>query len=130
MKESTDLYRQIHPSWITNGRIGSHAFVPSAKDSGMLSVYDGEQFAAIQAWTHYTTVLNHASAGVCSLTAAEAGSVKLSSRMDETGPGKFPGHAVIDFNSEAKSRWKTLGKQLRDFAVARGFQAMGTPASP
>ena len=35
------LHRQVHPSWIQEGRITSQAFSPTPKDLGLLSVYLG-----------------------------------------------------------------------------------------
>jgi hypothetical protein len=92
--EEQTLHRQVHPSWVQEGRITSQAFTPTPKDEGLLSVYDGTQMTPEESFTHYTTELKLSAAGSVSVSAAEAGSVGLQWRLD---PKPFPQHAVIDF---------------------------------
>ena len=43
MTGTTLLLRQIHPSFVQDGRVTSQAFRPTPKDESLLSVYDGDQ---------------------------------------------------------------------------------------
>ena len=52
MNNETLLLRQIHPSFIQAGHITSQAFRPTPKDQNKLSVYDGDQISAEDAWQH------------------------------------------------------------------------------
>ena len=63
MNSETILIRQIHPSFIQDGRVGSNAFCPTSKDEGKLSTYDGDTIDAEAAWQHYTSDLGHESVG-------------------------------------------------------------------
>lgn len=49
VNEATHLHRQVHPSWVQDGRATSQAFKPTPKDNGRLSVYDGDQMVAEKA---------------------------------------------------------------------------------
>ena len=46
MNNSTNLFRQISPTFIKDGQVTSQAFTPTRKDEKKLSVYDGDQFSA------------------------------------------------------------------------------------
>ena len=63
MNNDTLLLRQVHPSWIQNGRVTSQAFTPTPKDNGHLSSYDGDMISAEAAWRHYTNKLGYESSG-------------------------------------------------------------------
>ena len=54
--EEQTLHRQVHPSWVQEGRITSQAFSPTPKDAGLLSVYDGKQIAAEGSFNHYRLI--------------------------------------------------------------------------
>ena len=64
MNDTTLLYRQIHPSFVQDGRVTSQAFRPTPKDQNQLSVYDGDLIGPPAAFEHYTEKLKHASVGV------------------------------------------------------------------
>ena len=64
MTPDTLLFRQVNPGWIREGRVTSQAFKPTAKDEKKLSVYDGDQVTAQQAYVHYTSRLGLPSVGV------------------------------------------------------------------
>lgn len=53
MTHETLLHRQVHPSWIQEGRVTSQAFKPTPKDEGMLSVYDGDVSGPEESWRHH-----------------------------------------------------------------------------
>lgn len=120
MTPSTFLHRQINPSWIQADRITSQAFKPTPKDGGRLSVYDGDQMTASQAWEHYTTALGLRSVGVQSVSVEECLRLALHAAAD---PGVFPAHAVIIFDPIlTKGQIETAAKTFRRLAAARGWQ--------
>jgi hypothetical protein len=117
--DETLLHRQIHPTFVQNGRVTSQAFKPTPKDDGLLSVYDGDLITAEAAWKHFTQMLKHVSTGVYALTMAECKSTGLPARPD-TNP--FPEHAVVDFTAYGSNQIDKKAKLLRLYAVARGWQ--------
>jgi hypothetical protein len=118
MRSETILIRQIHPSFIQDGRVGSNAFCPTSKDDGKLSTYDGDKIDAESAWKHYTDDLGYQSVGAYGLSVGECMSWDLQVSED---PEPFPEHVVIDFNAHGASAVKKKGKQLRKCAVDRGW---------
>ena len=109
------LHRQVHPSWVQDGRVTSQAFSPTPKDAGLLSVYDGKKIAPEPSFIHYTTVQRLAAAGSVSVTTDEVASVGLPWRPD---PEPFPEHAVIDYSAlptlgKAKAKAQALAERAR-----------------
>ncbi len=98
----------------------SLAFRPFPKDNGLLSVYDGDQIAPEPAWFHYTKQQGYQSAGVWSVTVAEAEACQLPARPDPKP--NSPQHALIDFTSHAKKQQEAKSKILAAKAEARGCQ--------
>ncbi len=120
MTPATLLHRQINPAWIQADRVTSQAFKPTPKDEGRLSVYDGDQMTASQAWEHYTTALGLRSAGVQSVSVDECQQQTL---LAEPDPDASPAHAVIIFNPIlTKGQIETAAKALCKLAAARGWQ--------
>lgn len=119
MNDDTLLHRQINPSWVQSGRVTRQAFKPSAKDSGWLSVYDGDMMTAQEAWTHYTDELGFASIGVLAVTCHECVALELPVTSD---PKPFPTHVVIDFNGCSNSQVEKKSKRLTVAATDRGWQ--------
>lgn len=114
------LHRQVHPSWIQQGRFTSQTFTPTPKDVGLCSVYDGNLMDSQQSFTHYTKELGKRSAGVVSVTVAEVQAVELTWRPD---PEPFPEHAVIDFTGmTSNSKIKAKGVALTEHARRRGWR--------
>ena len=118
MNSETILIRQIHPSFVQNGRVGSNAFYPTPKDEGKLSTYDGDKIDAESAWHHYTNDLQHDSAGAFGISVAECSSLDLPVSED---PKPFPEHVLVDFTAFGSSAVKKKGKKLRNFAIERGW---------
>jgi len=115
MNDNTEVRRQIHPSFVEQGRIQSRAFVPTPKDQGLLSVYDGDQISPIEAYVHFTQKFK--SCGVASFTVSEA---KQSGSLDvRPDPEPFPEHAVVDFTQLSEKERKDAAKNIRDFALKR-----------
>ena len=118
MNSGTLLHRQVNPSWMQQGRITSQVFKPTPKDHYRLSVYDGDQVTALQAWLHYTTELGFASIGVLAVTVAECEALDLAAEPD---PEPFPAHAVIRFDACTPSQIEKKAKRLKAAGEARGW---------
>lgn len=120
MNRDALLFRQIHPNFIDRGgRVTSQAFKPFPRDDNRLSVYDGDQITAEDAWRHYVHTLNNASAGVMAVTVAECRDHDLRPEHD---PDPFPQHAVIDFSGLSKKCIRSAAKKLAACADRRGWQ--------
>ena len=119
MNNGTLLLRQVHPSFVQQGRITSQVFKPTIKDNNELSVYDGDQISADAAWKHYTCELHLASTGVVAVAVAECVKYGLQAHPD---PSRFPEHAVINFVGVAKNQIQSVAKRLRIAAEKRGWQ--------
>ncbi|WP_122846291.1 hypothetical protein [Pseudomonas viridiflava] len=118
MKGSTQLLRQVNPSWIQDGRITSQTFSPTPKDDKKVSCYDGDQITAPLAHDHFVVGLSLKSAGVVSVTVDECQSLALPALPD---PGPFKEHAVIDFEGVAPGDIKRKAKALRIIAEQRDW---------
>lgn len=119
MNDVTFLYRQVHPSWIQEGRVTSQVFKPTPKDEGLLSVYDGDMIDPLGAWRHYNNNLELPSCGVLAVTVNECSTLSLPARPD---PEPFPEHAVIDFNEiSSSSAREKKAKMLKHYAEKRDW---------
>jgi len=118
MNSDTLLLRQIHPSFIQDGKVTSQAFRPTPKDEKKLSVYDGDQINAIDAWNHFTTTLILKSNGVQAITVDECTQCNLSILPD---PNTFPEHCLIDYSSYNENEIKKKAKFLKSRAENRGW---------
>lgn len=118
MTDETLLLRQVHPTFIQQGRVTSQAFRPTPKDKNRLSAYDGDLIQPEPAWHHYTTTLGYASVGVMAVSVAECTSLSLPTSPD---PEPFPEHAFIDFAAVDKGAFEKLSKRLKAHAEARGW---------
>lgn len=119
MTPETLLLRQVNPNWIRDGRITSQVFRPTPKDKKQLSVYDGGQMTAREAYAHYTQQLQLSSVGVMAVTVGECQQQDLPVVPD---PVPFPAHVVIDFHLFSNSESKTKAKHLTRAATLRGWQ--------
>lgn len=119
MNSVTLLLRQVNPAWVQLGRVTSQVFRPTPKDQRRLSVYDGDQITAFESWRHYTGTLGCGSVGVLGVSVGECRSLHLDAKPD---PGPFPEHAVIVFGELTNTQVEKTAKQLRGFAVERGWQ--------
>lgn len=119
MNDQTLLYRQVHPSWVQQGRVTSQAFRPTPKDENKLSLYDGDKVTAEKSWHHFTTVLSLTSAGVLAISMSDCKSVNLSPTPD---PIPFPEHVILDFGALNNNGIAKVSKTLRNFADKRGWQ--------
>lgn len=119
MTPETLLYRQVHPSWVRDGRITSQAFHPTSKDNNNLSVYDGDQITPEDAWNHYTNVLEFKSSGVVAVSVADCEDQELGVTSDPQPA--FLEHVLIDFSGIATNRMKRVARRLSRLAGSRGW---------
>lgn len=117
MTSTTLLLRQIHPSFVKNGRVTSQAFRPTPKDEHKLSVYDGDLINAEASWIHYRS-RKLESSGVTAVTVEECSKEDLIVR---SSPEVFPEHAEIDFLGCKPNECEKKSKRLRNAAVVRGW---------
>lgn len=119
MNAGTLLHRQVHPSWVQEGRVSSQVFKPTSKDEHCLSVYDGDQIDAESAWRHYVNTLNLESIGVLAVTVWECEILELTVVPD---PDAFPEHVCIDFRGLTNRQIEKKAKTLNLTARSRGWQ--------
>ncbi|OHV49354.1 hypothetical protein BCD48_12960 [Pseudofrankia sp. BMG5.36] len=121
------LWRQVHPAFVSRGRITSQAFTPTEKDARQLSVSRSALVTAERAHRHHTEVLGLASVGSYAVSVGDVSAEDLrviddaeSTMVLESAP---PGHAYIDFRPrlpEGAGRLRKIAARLRDAAEARG----------
>lgn len=120
MTGKTLLHRQVNPSWLQEGRVTSQLFRPTPKDKNAVSVYDGDQISAENAWHHFSEVQKLDSVGVLAVTVDECASQGLDSTPD---PAPYPEHVLIRFNENlSKSAIKSKAAMLKNKAEHRGWQ--------
>lgn len=119
MIDTTLLYRQVHPSWIQEGRPTSQTFKPTPKDNGKLSTYDGDAIGPQSFWEHFTGTLRFSSMGVLGLTVGEFKAEDLTASCDPLPD--FPQHVGVDFQAFNGSQVEKKSKRLRNIAIVRGW---------
>lgn len=120
MDRDTELYRQVSPSFIREGRVTRQVFLLTEKDKGELSVYDGSMISPKQSYLHFT--VKYGSAGVLSVTVADCLGLGLNVK---SAPKEFREHAVIAFPDsfqKSKAVLKNIAIKLRDLAVGYGWK--------
>lgn len=114
------LHRQVHPTFLRDGRLSSQAFKPNSGDDGQLSVARGSLASAKAAYERYIA-RKRASCGVWSVTLTECAAVSAPAYADPLEDDDA--HAVINFNEVAtKSQWDKVADKLAACARARGCQ--------
>jgi hypothetical protein len=98
--------------------VTSQLFSPTPKDQKKLSVYDGDQISAENAWKHYDGALGFNSVGVMAVSVGECETHSLPAVAD---PAPFPEHVVIDFSAFAGNQIKSKAKKLQMAAISRGW---------
>jgi hypothetical protein len=118
------LFRQVHPSFVRDGRPSSQAFRPTPKDAGRLSVARGTLATAAAAFHHHTEHLGLSSAGTWGVTVGECLEQGLPALADPlTSPPERvadPAHAVIDFTAHSRGQMEARGARLALRANERG----------
>ncbi|TVR37770.1 MAG: hypothetical protein EA392_11805 [Cryomorphaceae bacterium] len=125
MIDDTLLLRQVHPSWVQGNAISiqtftSQTFKPTPKDNGLLSVYNGDVFTAVEAYEHYTDTIGLTSAGIVAVSKKECDSIDLAV-IEDNDP--FEGHCSLDYRSfiAVKREVKRIASMLKLFATERGW---------
>jgi hypothetical protein len=129
------LFRQVHPSFIRDGRPSSQAFRPTAKDDGELSVSRETLTTPERAFRHHTEQLELGSAGTWAVTVGEAREQSLLSYPDPIEKSEEavadPAHAIIDFVPiAAKNQREAKAVRLQRKATARGRLYPSTEIPP
>lgn len=118
MTPNTLLLRQIHPSFIQDGRVTSQAFRPTPKDEFLLSVDDGDRVTAEASWQRFITNPVCKSLGVQAVSQAECTAQELSV-IEDGNP--HPEHCSVDFTAFDKKVIEKKSKLLRVQAETRGW---------
>lgn len=118
MTENTLLLRQIHPTFVQNGRVTSQAFRPSPKDENHLSVDNGDMVTATDAWKRFVAQPNSSSCGVMAVAHCECASHSLPVVEDGI---PYPEHCYLDFSSFGRKESDRIGKKLAALAHDRGW---------
>lgn len=118
MNSETLLLRQIHPSFVQNGRVTSQAFRPTPKDENRLSVYDGGRISPEASWRHFTTDPVCRSAGVMAVKHGECTEQGIPVIADGI---PFPEHVHLDFTGLGKGEVERKAKVLVRHAQERGW---------
>lgn len=118
MDDKTQLLRQVHPSFVQDGKITSQVFRPTPKDDKKLSSYDGDQISPEGSYTHFVAKPDCRSAGVVSITTGECEALGLPAVPD---PDEFAEHVLIDFSEFEKKDIEKKAKLLRASAEARNW---------
>lgn len=118
MSPETILLRQAHPNFMDGPLITSQVFMPFPKDEGKLSVYDGDQITAADAYEHYTETLGNESHSIWAVTKGEADGLDVPASPDPLPA--FLSHSVIDFTGRTDKDSRKIAKRLKLFALGRG----------
>lgn len=118
MTPDTLLLRQIHPSFVQDGRVTSQAFRPTPKDELHLSVDNGDRLTAEAAWCRFTADPACTSAGVQAVSQSDCAAQALPV-IEDGRP--HPEHCSIDFSAFEKKAIEKKAKLLRAAAATRGW---------
>lgn len=114
--DSRLLFRQVHPSWIQNGRPSSQTFQPTPKDENKLSVFDSALITAQVSFDYHTTQLKLRSAGVLGVSVEEV--LQVARKFERDGV-PIPAHGHIDFTGLSNGQAKRVAQSLQSKALAR-----------
>lgn len=118
MESETLLLRQIHPSFVQDGRPTSQAFRPTSKDESLLSVEDGSRITPAKSWERYTAFPDRRSAGIMAITFAECSAEQLPVIEDGV---PFPEHCSVDFSGLPVKSVERKSKILVRQAIKRDW---------
>ncbi len=124
------LFRQVHPRFLVDGRVGSQAFRPTRKDNKQLSVALGSKTSPKAAFELHVDCNRLASAGTWAVMIGECLELGLPVLPDEIKepPCPDPAHAVIDFSALSNSKIEAHGTRLARRANDRG--RLHSPETP
>lgn len=118
MTPDTLLLRQIHPSFVQDGRVTSQAFRPTPKDEFLLSVDDGDRVNAEACWQRFIASPACNSIGVQAVSLAECTTQELPV-IEDGAP--HPEHCSVDFTAFDKKVIEKKSKLLRAQAETRSW---------
>lgn len=121
--ENEIFLRQVHPSFIQEGRISSQAFRPTPKDQKKLSVNRRSLATPQETFVLHTEKRNLTSAGVWGISAKEVGEIAELKIEDDPiyDPIVDISHCLIDFSGiGSEHKIKAISSKLADKARARG----------
>lgn len=93
--------------------------MPTAKDEGRLSLYDGDRIAAEGAWRHYTEEQGFRSVGLISVTPTECHRVGV--RVVADGQ-PYPEQVTVSFDGRSKKAKRIAASKIVGAARERGWQ--------
>lgn len=117
------LLRQVHPTWLVDGRPSSQAFRPTRKDEGMVSVNRVTHVTVEEAHAAHTG-RGFASVGVLAITVGDcAPDIKaIEAPMTEADDGfDDSSHVILDFRGMSNGTVEKQARRLVRLAVERGF---------
>jgi hypothetical protein len=117
------LLRQIHPTFIQEGRMTSQAFRPTPKDQKLLSVNRSSKIKPLDAYILHTEIKKLSSVGVWGVSVSEVNDIDdLNIKEDPIeNPIEDKSHSLIDFSLlDSESRIKAISSKLADKARKRG----------
>jgi len=117
MNENNLLLRQVHPSFIQDGKITSQVFRPTPKDEAKLSVYDNSKITPENSYKHFCSQSGFLSYGVMAVSKKECDSQELPV-IEDNEP--FPEHCHINFENLSQNQIEKKAKFLKRFADIRG----------
>jgi hypothetical protein len=119
-----NIWRQVNPAFVHDGRVSSQAFTPSSKDGGELSSSRASRVTAKESFDHYVQILKLQSFGVYSLTVGEVRAEDLRVIDDSAvgdGENRPPGHVYVDFKGISRKDAKKAAGKLRSAAEKHGW---------
>jgi len=123
------LFRQVHPDYYQDGKLGELAFRCTDADQGLLSVSLESKTTAREAYERRNRARPGASAGVWAVSVDECHRIQLDAYSDPVdGPEPDPAHGCIDYRQLSKTDARLKRKLLVAFAEKRGPEYL--PAGP
>ena len=118
MTAETLLLRQVHPSFVQNGRATSQAFRPTPKDESRLSVDNGDRVSPDVAWRRFSDQPDCSSFGVMAISKGECSTFRLEVVEDGT---PYPEHCYLNFSLFSRKDSEKISKRLAALAHLRGW---------
>jgi hypothetical protein len=118
------LFRNIHPSWIQDGKPTSQAFRPTLKDEGRLSLDRGSMTTAQDSFRLHTCAKGLQAEAVYGVSVDEFLNENIECFDDPIEGGAYTVenlcHCIADFRPHGGSKPETISKKLKKKAIARG----------
>lgn len=115
------LFRNVHPEFVAEGRLGSRAFLATKSSDFELSVCRSSLTAPADAYALHIGPKQLKSVGVWAITVGECKAQALTVLGDPVAtPVPDAAHAVVDFTQISDKERKKLSQILRRHAEDRG----------